>query len=123
MSEMYGRRDLYDRGSARLVVCPSGRQFLQNAPSTYQRTTVPMVPVPEGRASKIEGIRRGQGKEGSMINTMGQALLDAGDAIHRYEVARELSESGRAWLITVQSPTGKTSVISRLRSWREGNGF
>lgn len=58
-----------------------------------------------------------------MTNTMAQAQLDAGILIHRYEVSRELSESGRSWLITLRDDQGRTCVVSRLRSSREGNGF
>lgn len=58
-----------------------------------------------------------------MTNTMAQAQLDSVDLIHRYEVSRELSETGRSWLITLQDANGRVCVVSRLRSSREGNGF
>lgn len=58
-----------------------------------------------------------------MSNTLGQAQLDSVALIHRFEVGRELSESGRAWLIELRAPDGRTCVVSRLRSSREGNGM
>lgn len=120
---LYGRRDLYSRDHARLVQCPNGRQFLQNASSTYLRTWVPTVLPPEDRSSRLGNIARAPAKEGTVTNTMAQAQLDSVDLIHRYEVGRELSETGRSWLITLQDSQGRTCVISRLRSSREGNGF
>lgn len=122
-SARYGKRDLFEPGA--VVERPDGSLFTQGYPVTggYRWTNVPTIMPPENRGSRLEGVHRRQAKEGSMINTMAQALLDAGNPIHRYEVARELSETGRSWLITLQGPGGETCVVSRLRSHREGNGF
>lgn len=57
------------------------------------------------------------------MNTMDQALIDAVALTPRREVSRELSETGRSWLITLEDDQGRRSVVSRLRSHREGNGF
>lgn len=120
-SARYGKRDLF--GIGYLVERPDGSLFTQGFTDSYTRTTVPTVMPPEDRGNRLEGVNRRQAKEGSMTNTMAQAQLDAGDLVHRYEVARELSETGRSWLITLQGPGGQTCVVSRLRSHREGNGF
>ena len=82
-----------------------------------------MVQPPESRSNRLEGVARRQAKEGTMANTLAQAQLDSVDLIHRYEVSRELSETGRSWLLTLQAPDGRTCVVSRLRSSREGNGM
>jgi len=58
-----------------------------------------------------------------MQNTMGQALVDSGVTNHLTEVSRELSETGRAWLIVMKDDQGRQCTVSRLRSHREGNGF
>jgi len=117
----YGQRDQVRWGA--LVPRPDGTAFVQGFLDSYRRVEVPMVPPPETRANRLDNVRRAPGKEGSMANTMAQAVLDSVDVIHRYEVSRELSESGRAWLVTLQGPGGQTCVVSRLRSSREGNGF
>ncbi len=119
----YGRRDSYTRESRALIVRPDETVFIQNDLNTYRRAQVPAVLPPENRSGKLGDIARRTAKEGTMANTMGQALADAGSVISRYEVGRELSSSGLSWLITLQDTSGRQVVISRLRSHREGNGF
>lgn len=117
----YGQRDLFATGF--VVERPDGSHFTQGYLGSYRRTEVPAVQPPEDRSSRLGTISRGPQKEGTIANTMGQAILDSGAAIHQYEVSRELSPSGRAWLLTLKSPDGQTCVVSRLRSSREGNGM
>lgn len=117
----YGKRDLVAPGS--WVTRPDGSMFQQLHEDSYRRIQVPMVQPPEDRSNRLGNIARAPVKEGTMTNTLAQAQLDSVDLIHRYEVSRELSESGRSWLITLQDPQGRTCVVSRLRSSREGNGF
>lgn len=104
------------------VTRPDGSQFQQLHTDTYRRVQVPEILPNPDRSSRLEGVLRAHTKEGSMHNTMGQAQLDQG-TIHRYETGRQLSESGRSWLITLRSDEGREVVVSRLRSWKEGNGF
>ncbi len=124
LAVLYGRRDLYLGGGSRpLVTRPDDTMFIQNDTNTYRRIQVPMVPPPEDRTNRLEGVARRQAKEGTMANTMSQAVLDSVDVVHRYEVGRTLSPSGKAWLIELEGPGGKRLTVSRLRSSREGNGF
>lgn len=117
----YGRRDQVRWGA--LVPRPDGSAFVQGLLESYKRLEVPLVPPPEGRTNRLDNVRRAPGKEGAMVNTIGQAQLDSVDLVHRWEIERQLSETGRSWLVTLQAPDGRTCVVSRLRSWREGNGF
>lgn len=117
----YGQRDLFRPGA--LVTRPDGSHFTQGHLSSYRRIKVPAVPPPENRSNRLEGVARRVAKEGSMSNTMAQAVLDSVDFVHRFETSRKLSDTGRSWLVTLQGPDGKTCVVSRLRSSREGNGF
>lgn len=122
--QWYGNRDSYTKESRALITRPDDTVFIQNAPHTYRVTEIPMVHPPETRTNRLEGVSRRTTKEGTMHNTMDQSRLDAsGDVIHRYEIKRELSETGRSWLITVALPGGREAVVSRLRSHKEGNGF
>lgn len=107
-----------------VVPRPDGSEFIQGDLATYLKIDVPMVEPPATRSNRLEGVNRRMAKEGSMSNTMAQAQLDAaGPLFARYETGRQLSDTGRSWLITVALPDGREAVVSRLRSSREGNGF
>jgi len=121
LASRYGQRDLFRPGA--LVARPDGSYFVQAFKDSYRRTEVPAVQPPEDRSSRLGNIARAPQKEGTITNTMGQAVLDSVAATHQYEVSRALSESGRSWLLTLKSPDGQTCVVSRLRSSREGNGM
>jgi hypothetical protein len=121
LTQRYGKRDLFGIGF--VVERPDGSHFTQGYLPSYRRTEVPMVPPSADRTSRLEGVARRQAKEGTMLNTLAQAQLDSGALIHRYEVDRQVSGTGRSWLITLQAPDGRTCVVSRLRSSREGNGM
>jgi hypothetical protein len=122
--QRYGQRDrVVAPGYWAIVPRPDGSEFVQRDLSTYRRTEVPAVNPPEDRSSRLGTIARAPAKEGTIMNTMGQAVLDSVTATHQYEVSRELSETGRSWLLTLKSPDGQTCVVSRLRSSREGNGM
>lgn len=57
-----------------------------------------------------------------MRNTLAQAQMDQG-AVSYTELARFPSPDGKMMILEMTAPGGKLFTISRLRSWKEGNGF
>lgn len=122
---MYGNREAYDPDNARLVVRPDGTQFLQNAPSTYRRVTLPSVPPPDGRTSRMLGLPRLEpGSYRRPENAIpGEAWPGRSELVHWVELSRDYPRHGLWFTRVVRSPGGAVHEERHVRRWSSGNGW